>query len=282
MTHQDILRDFPLAVALIKAEEGFRTTPYKCTAGATTIGYGTNADAHHLDVTGAVWTKSQGESALLDELEIIIAELDRRWPGWRDLDDIRTAVILSACYQLGIYGAAQFKATISALIARDFNAAADRLLASKWANQTPARVKRNAEAIRTGKLPEVVNGVRIFPEGVGEDDVATLAEPAPCVVQALGLRDEQATSDQVVGQVRKVLSTDNGKLAIGGLVISKKLLAACVGLAILSLNGPLGLGLTPLLQQQIKDLLQVYIATQGAVDASALIASIFKSIGGAK
>lgn len=262
MTHKDILREFPLGVALIKAEEGFRATPYKCTAGATTIGYGTNADAHHLDVTGAVWTKAQGEAALLDELEVIIAELDRRWPGWRNLDDIRKAVILSACYQLGIYGAAQFKATISALIARDFNAAAERLLASKWAKQTPARVKRNAEAIRTGKLPEVVNGVRILPAATnGELDQAS-DEPAASVLPTERLRLDNPQSPLVLPPLRDVAPA----VPVTSL-ISKKLCVVIAGSLVLLLNQPLHFGMSPQDMADMIKLLSAYLIGQAGVDA---------------
>lgn len=259
MTHQDILRDFPLAVSLIEAEEGFRVTPYKCTSGKTTIGFGTNAEAHGLDVTGQVWTRAQAEAALLDELEIIIAELDRRWPSWRALDDIRVAVILSSVYQLGIYGAAQFKATIAALLERDFNAAAERLLASRWAKQTPARVKRNAEAIRTGKLPEVVNGVRIFPEGVGADDTSALAQsPAPLLPPVPV--DEQKPGAEVGGQVGTILQSDR-------FVISKKLCVLAGACAFVMFGPQLGLHLDSEQLKTVQDMVMTYLGGQSAVDA---------------
>lgn len=263
MTHQDILRDFPLAVELIKAEEGFRATPYKCTSGKTTIGYGTNADAHGLDVSGQTWTRAQAEDALLDELEIIIAELDRRWPSWRNLDDIRTAVILSSVYQLGIYGAAQFHDTIAAICRHDFNAAAVCLLRSKWARQTPARVKRNAEAIRTGKLPEVVNGVKIFASTAdGELDQTPEQSPAPVLpVEGQGMADTQGPL--VLPPLRDAAPASS----LTGFRLSKKLCVVIAGAAVLLLNEPLHFGLTPQDTADMVKLLASYLLGQAGVDA---------------
>ena len=263
MTHQDILRDFPLAVELIKAEEGFRATPYKCTSGAWTIGYGTNLDARHISPDGLVWSKAKAQEETLDELEILIAELDRRWPSWRNLDDIRKAVILSSVYQLGIYGAAQFKATIAALLERDFNAAAVCLLRSKWARQTPARVKRNADAIRTGKLPEVVNGVKIFPSTTdGELDQTPEQSPAPLLpAEGPGLADAQGPL------VLPPLRDTAPAASLTGFRLSKKLCVVIAGAAVLLLNEPLHFGLTPQDTADMVKLLAAYLVGQSGVDA---------------
>lgn len=237
MTHQDILRDFPLAVELIKAEEGFRATPYKCTSGAWTIGYGTNADAHGLDVSGQTWTRVQAQDALLDELEIIIGELDRRWPSWRELNDARRAVVLSACYQLGIYGVASFKNTIAKMLAEDFSGAADNLLASKWAKQTPERVKRNAEIMRSGVLPQEVNGVQILPAAPAAVAVAAQVQPAPQVLPASG---PGMVADQGTGKVPAVradVSTIGGIVPLLRALSKSKTMGGIVGLLILQFMG---------------------------------------------
>lgn len=178
MDRNQVLTTFPLAVRLIQAEEGFRATPYLCTSGALTIGYGHNLTARGIDRTASAswaWTEAQALDQLLDDLVDIVAALDARYPGWRDLVPARQAVVLSSCFQLGVGGASQFKATIRLLRAGDYEGAAAQLSKSKWATQTPARVQRNADIMRTGVMPEEVNGVRI---NQTPDVAATPVEPA--------------------------------------------------------------------------------------------------------
>lgn len=181
MDHADILRDFPLGVSLIEAEEGYEAKPYKCSRGFWTIGHGFNLIAHGYSETEFadwVWDRQKAQAMLLDELVDIIAVLDRRFPAWREkLDAVREAVVLSSFYQLGVNGALAFKNTIAMVQAGDWEGAAQGIMASRWAKQDPERAQRNADAMRTGKLPEVVRGVRIFP-------APTVAELAPTPVQS--------------------------------------------------------------------------------------------------
>jgi lysozyme len=55
-------------------------------------------------------------------------------------------------HQIGIYGILKFKNMLSALYRADYNEAANQMLDSLAARQTPARWKRNAEQMRTGEL----------------------------------------------------------------------------------------------------------------------------------
>lgn len=237
MDKERILQEFPLAVKLIEAEEGFRSTPYQCTAGAWTIGFGTNLDARHLSHEGLVWTEDQALDALLDELEIIISELDRRWPQWRKLNDARRAAVLSSVYQLGIYGAASFKNTIAKLLAEDFSGAADNLLASKWAKQTPQRVHRNADIIRSGILPQEVNGVQILPApanpGVGQTQSKS---PAP-VLSVAGSGVPASGGSGEVPQVRAGVPASVGIKDILKALSKSKTMGGVVGLLVMQLFG---------------------------------------------
>ena len=132
---------------LIALEEGCKLAAYTDSRGIWTIGYGYNLQAHGYspeECASITWTQEQADQALADEIEAVEAELDRRWPKWRDLDEVRRAAIVSSVYQLGAPGAAHFVATIAALQAHDWATAATQMLASRWAKQTPARVQRNA------------------------------------------------------------------------------------------------------------------------------------------
>lgn len=180
---------------LIALEEGCKLAAYQDSRAIWTIGYGYNLPAHGYspeECEGLTWTQEQAEQALADEIEVVESELDRRWPHWRDLDEVRRAAIVSSVYQLGAPGAAHFVATIAALQAHDWATAAQQMLASRWAKQTPARVQRNAAMIQSGQWPEDVNGTQFLPApepaapapvaDAPADVAATPSQPSPRVL----------------------------------------------------------------------------------------------------
>jgi len=67
------------------------------------------------------------------------------------LDDARKAVLLNMSFQLGITGLLKFKNTLAKIEAGDYQGAADNMLKSLWARQTPNRANRLAEQMRTGQ-----------------------------------------------------------------------------------------------------------------------------------
>ncbi len=176
-----------LTTRLIQLEEGCRLTAYKDSRGIWTIGYGYNLEAHGFspdECVGLVWTQEEADEHLADEIQTVLRELDRRWPKWRDLDEVRQAAIVSSVYQLGAPGAAKFVSTIRALVDHNWSAAAVQMSASRWAQQTPARVMRNAEMIRTGSWPKEVSGERFLPDppAAAADVASASAQPGACLL----------------------------------------------------------------------------------------------------
>ncbi|MNL28639.1 hypothetical protein D3C87_1502920 [compost metagenome] len=53
-------------------------------------------------------------------------------------------------FQLGVDGLLGFKSTLALIEEGKYTFAADNMLKSKWAEQTPARAKRLAVQMRTG------------------------------------------------------------------------------------------------------------------------------------
>ncbi len=241
MNRNDILRDFPLAVELIQAEEGFRATPYRCSENKLTIGYGYNIVAHgHTEAEAAswVWTREQAQDALLDELLDAVAALDARYPRWRDLLNAdREAVVISAIYQLGTGGAAKFVNTISRIKAEDWDGAASGIMASRWARQTPERAQRNAEAMRTGRLPEVVNGVRLVAESV-QGVAPAPTQPAAPVLPAESVLDAQGDGSTMGDALGTVGVSDRARLIAVLAALSKsKTIYGVLGLLGMQLIG---------------------------------------------
>jgi lysozyme len=250
--------DKALTTALIKLEEGCRLTAYKDSVGVWTIGHGFNLEAHGYDkaeCAGLTWTQEQADAALHDEIDLVIAQIDRRWPDWIKLDDVRQAAIVSSVYQLGAPGAAHFLATIAAIQAHDWELAARQMLLSKWARQTPKRAARNAEMIRTGRWPDEVNGQAFPPVSPAPAQSSTYLLPPP------GLPSAAPSSPLFVEDVRPPVRA--------GIVVSKKLTLAIIGLLAVILNGPLGLGLNDAQLSDLVKLLSSYILGQAGVDAFA-------------
>lgn len=266
MTHKEILETFPLAVSLLKAEEGFKARPYRCTEDKLTIGYGYNITAHgHTEAEAAewVWSRQRAEDELLEEMQDIIAALDSRYPAWRDkLDATREAVAISSCYQLGLGGAFAFKNTIARIQAGDYEGAAQGILASKWARQDPSRAQRNAEAMRTGKLPEVVRGVKIFDADGDGGMVQTQGQPPAYVLPT----QRPGTVNPQSPLVLPPISTPVPAVPLIPR-LSKKLCVVIAGAVILLLNDPLRLGLSPQDSADMVKLLASYLIGQAGVDA---------------
>lgn len=128
----------------IANEEGFRRHMYKCPADKWTIGYGFNLEALKMPQEVAdLW---------LNHIVVgILAKLSKHdW--FMRLTGDRIVPVADMAYQMGINGLLGFKGMIAALEAHDYETAANELLDSKYARQTPARAKRNADIIRTGEI----------------------------------------------------------------------------------------------------------------------------------
>jgi len=134
-----------VARRLIKAHEGLRLTPYRCTEGYLTIGYGRN-----LETTGI--SRGEAEAMLdsdIDEAHRSLSFLD----FWNDLNDARKAALIDMAFNLGITGLMTFKKMLAALERKDYDAASSEILDSRYAIQVGARAIRIATIIRSGVSP---------------------------------------------------------------------------------------------------------------------------------
>lgn len=127
----------------IKREEGFCGTLYACTQNKLTTGYGFNLEAIEMPVEVAdLWLRM-----ILNKLNV---DLNSEFKWLRRLDFVRRIVIFDMAYQMGVGGLKGFKGMIAAVEDKDYSKAADELLDSKYAKQTPGRANRNAAIMRTG------------------------------------------------------------------------------------------------------------------------------------
>lgn len=132
----------PHIVGMLKRDEGLRLKPYRCTAGKLTIGYGRNLDDVGIN-------EAEADMLLANDIAKVEREAERfHW--YAGLNDARKAVVLNMLFNLGASSFKGFVNTIKAISAGDYDDAANRMLASKWAEQVGARAARLAQIMRTG------------------------------------------------------------------------------------------------------------------------------------
>lgn len=132
---------------LIRAEEGFVEHAYQDHLGFWTIGYGRMIDQRR----GGRITPIEAEYLLKNDIARISGDLRLNFKWFDMLNEVRKAVLVSMVYQLGPRGFANFKKTIQYLSEGRFAEAADEMLNSQWARQTPKRAQRASQMMRTGE-----------------------------------------------------------------------------------------------------------------------------------
>lgn len=112
-----------LALPRLQTEEGFRGTAYRDTKGLLTIGYGCNIDAG--------WSKGLAQVVLAyqaGEKADALSGFD--W--FANLDEARQSVLVDLAFNMGLHSLLGFPHMLAALARKDWQAAHDELLASKW------------------------------------------------------------------------------------------------------------------------------------------------------
>lgn len=131
---------------LLRGDEGEVLHACQDHLGFCTIGVGWLIDKRK----GGGISKAESACLLSNDIADKETELDRRLPWWRQLPDTRRAVLLVAmAFQIGVDGLLGFKTTLAMVKAGGCDGAARGMLASLWARQTPERVHRMSEQMRT-------------------------------------------------------------------------------------------------------------------------------------
>lgn len=164
-------------IDLLVFEEGFRSRPYLDTEGFPTVGIGFLL-AKRKCTKGELKEFYNFELPLQAAeawLEVLLRQVHAEMmkdagiraaytacanahptTGWDT--NPRIAVLLSMAYQLGVSGLAKFTTTLGDIAAGRFAEAADAMLKSKWAKQTPNRAGRHSGQMYLGKWDEEYPG----------------------------------------------------------------------------------------------------------------------------
>ena len=131
---------------MLKEEEGFRSYAYADTEGYLTIGYGRMIDKR----LGGGISVEEAQALLYNDVSIVFSDLRKIFDSWFHFTAQRQLALASARFNLGPTRFRGFKKMITAVIADDWDKAADELLDSKAAAQLPNRYNKLAGMLRRG------------------------------------------------------------------------------------------------------------------------------------
>jgi lysozyme len=136
-----------LATQLVQHFEGCRLTAYQDTRGFWTIGWG-HLLKENQDWTG--YTISQAEADQLRSEDLEYARMEATgFPNYLQMNDVRRAVLVSMCFQLGSKPLF-WPNFMASLEVQDWAGAATNGLDSDWARQTPSRAICEMNMLETG------------------------------------------------------------------------------------------------------------------------------------
>ena len=127
----------------LKRDEGLRLRAYKDAVGKVTVGYGRNLDDKGL-------SREEAEYLLANDINEVKIAVAQALPWCSSLDDARLGVLLNMAFNMGVPGLLQFKNTLALIKGGNYDAAADAMLDSHWAQQVGPRAQRLALQMRCG------------------------------------------------------------------------------------------------------------------------------------
>ena len=131
----------------LRGDEDTRPQVYKDSLGFFTIGTGRLVDDRK---PGSGLRPSEMAFMLANDIAERTDELTKRLPWLYLLDPARKGALLNMSFQMGVTGLLGFKNTLELVRKGQFSEAADNMLLSNWAEQTPNRAKRIAKQMKTG------------------------------------------------------------------------------------------------------------------------------------
>ena len=132
----------------IKQHEGFNNRVYKDSLGKKTIGYG-----HLVLPTDSFKDGEYYETSVLNDLfeqdfQNALDQAQQLLDGY-NLPDKAIGVVVEMIFQLGIGGVSKFKMMLTALMAQDYDNAANQMLRSEWHEQSPKRCEELSNIMRS-------------------------------------------------------------------------------------------------------------------------------------
>jgi lysozyme len=124
--------------------EGLKRKVYKDSEGYLTIGVGRNLQGNGMSIDECLM--------LLDnDIKKCDAQIRAVLPWTASLDPARFDVLMNMCFNLGVDGLLKWRPTLQLIERGEYDSAADKMLAQKWARQVGQRAVELASQLRTGQ-----------------------------------------------------------------------------------------------------------------------------------
>ena len=129
--------DFKALIERIGVNEGFRSKPYQCSEDVWTIGH------------GLTWlTEDESLSILSGRISKLHLKLSKDLDWYDALPPEVCGILIEMVFQCGFSGVMKFRKMIANMKDKNWKGAADEMLDSLWAKQTPERANRLADIVR--------------------------------------------------------------------------------------------------------------------------------------
>lgn len=142
-------------IPILNYEEGYKESPYLDTLGYPTVAGGIRIGPKGASLSNYTFRvpRTVGDAwkqVIVDQKANEMSQRPSIAAAMNACNPPRRDVLISMAYQMGVDGLAGFKNTLKLIADGNFTAAADGMLNSLWAKQTPNRAKRHADVMRTG------------------------------------------------------------------------------------------------------------------------------------
>ena len=150
--------ELDLALELVKEAEGFIPNQYYCPANFLTQGYGRNLEVHPLTEEEKLELNEDGTVSEFIASKWALKELQECEEKlmsniiYQKQTEVRKAVLLDMCFNIGYTGLMKFKKMWFALGNKDYPEASRQAKDSAWYTQVGNRGKRNVQIIASNKI----------------------------------------------------------------------------------------------------------------------------------
>lgn len=131
----------------LRRDEGEVLSAYQDHLGYWTIGVGRLIDKRK----GGGITREESSYLLGNDIAKRAAGLSSALPWTDGLDEARRGVLLNMAFQMGLQGLLGFRNTLATIQSGNYKLAAQQMLQSLWATQTPERAKRLSDQMADGQ-----------------------------------------------------------------------------------------------------------------------------------
>ena len=197
---------------ILEEHEGLKLEAYQDSLGIWTIGIGHNLQEEQSDeelealrinegkweyYNGTTWkhfgiTQEQAYDLLDIDIEDAIHDIPLDPETLAALTDARYTVLLSMAFQMGGRGIRKFKKFLAAVEGGDWDTAAEEMLDSRWAKQTPERCQELSAWMRHGTFVKPAEEQKLLRETL-------------MAAQSTDVNLADATNEQLIAELQRRL-----------------------------------------------------------------------------